>query len=211
MDQSRSVFIVQFMQEGDSRSREGSIPVVRGFWLAERNPIATEKLETLSRHFGLVVVEGDDKYELIIRQLAGSFQVSVRPWHFSRSGSRSKPVIRLGFEGFDLEYHPMDRRFGFVVDCGLREDGLSIRETGYPTGTATVDEGTREVMRWAGMPIIDIQYHSEPERLVIILDDDFLASLVRTGVIGDEPLIGPGGIVFDFITCSLAGQKELVR
>ena len=60
------------------------------------------------------------------------------------------------------------------------------------------------------MPIFDIRYHRDPERLIIILDDDFLSGLMNTRVIGDEPLIGPGGITFHFITRSDAERKGII-
>ena len=142
-DLTKSVFIVRFMQESTSKGLGGSLPVVRGFWLGERNPVATEDFEHISDEFCLIDIDGEDKYDRIIRNLVVATQDSAQPSYFSRSGPRYEPVIRMEFNGMEIDYHPSDRRFR--VTFGWEEGlSLSIEEAGYPSDSTVVKEGNRD-------------------------------------------------------------------
>jgi MoxR-like ATPase len=205
-DLSKSVLIVRFLQEGSSKGLEGSLPVIRGFWLGEQNPVATENFERIPGQYGLIFVEGDDKYDRIIRHLSGACQKSAYPWEFSRAGTRSDPVMRLEFSGFSIEYHPTDRRFRLSL-AGEQGVLLSIEETGYPIETILISAGTGEVTRWQGTPLVDIRYLSDPGRVLIIIEDDLYSTLMRNRTIGDEPITGSGGVPFIFIPRSEPGPQ----
>ena len=121
-DLSRPVFIVRFLQEAGGGGLSGSLPVVRGFYLGEPNPVATEDLSWIAGNFGRMTVEGDDLYDRIVRHLAAACQESARPFTFSRTGNPHDPVVKMEFGGFSLNYRPMERHFSFTVDQG--EEGL---------------------------------------------------------------------------------------
>ncbi|GEM_PF-1149248 len=195
---SKSVLVVRFMQEGTSQGLEGSVPVVRGFWLGERNPIATEDLAMVYRDFGLICIEGDDKYDRILRNLVNACQESSQLWKYSRAGAWSDPVINLDFCGFAIVYHPSDRRFMVTIEKEM-EGYLSFEETGYPSETTIIKETNLEILRWQGTPVLDIQYQSTKGTILIVLEDDFFSSLAASHLLGKEPLGGQRGITFRFI------------
>ena len=197
-DLSKSVFVVRFMQEGSGKGQEGSLPVVRGYWLGEQNPVATGDFEEISREFGLIYIEGDDKYDRIIRQLAIACQGSSQPSQFSRAGTRSDPVVQIEFCGLALVYHPSDRRCKIAI-TGEEGETISIEETGYPAESATVKDGEHELLRWQGTPVTDIQYQSSAGRVLIFLEDAFFSSLIAGNIIGSGPFAGQGGVAFIFI------------
>ena len=200
-DLSKSVFVVRFMQEGTNNGHEGSGPVIRGYWLGEQNPVATSDLEKMCGEFGLMFIEGDDKCDRIIRQLAITCQDSSQPLKFSREGARSDPVVQLEFCGLAIEYHPSDRWLRVTIE-GDEGVPFSIEETGYPSETAIVTEGTRELLRWEGMPVADIQYQSDAVRILVVLEDDFFSTLLAGNMIGSGQLKGQGGVVFAFLSMS---------
>ncbi len=148
-DLSKSVFIVRFMQEGTTKGLEGSLPVVRGYWLGEQNPVATIDLEKMCSEFGLIFIEGDDKYDRIIRQLVITCQGTTQQLTFSREGAGSDAVVYLEFSGLTIDYHPSDRWFRISIE---RETGVlfSIEETGFPSETAIVTEGNTETVAVEG-------------------------------------------------------------
>ena len=198
---SKSVFIVRFMQEGTSKGLEGSRPVVRGYWLGEQNPVATEDIEQMCGEFGLIFVEGEDKCDRIIRQLAIACQDSSQPSKFFRAGARSDMVVQLEFGGLAIEYHPSDRWLRLTIE-GEEGGTFTIEETGYPSETTSVKDGKQELLRWQGTPVADIQYQSHAERVLIILENDFFSTLLAGNIIRKYQFTGPGGIVFEFISRS---------
>jgi MoxR-like ATPase len=200
-DLSKSVFIVRFIQEGTANGLEGSLPVVRGYWLGEQNPVATIDLERMCGGFGLIFIEGDDKYDRIIRQLAIACQGTTKQLTFSRTGTGSGPVEHLEFCGLVIDYHPSDRWFRISIE---RETGesFSIEETGFPSDTAIVTEGNQELVRWQGTPVADIQYHSCSERVLVILDDSFFSTLHTGQIIEPGQFTGQGGVAFEFVSRS---------
>ena len=202
-DYSKSVFIVQFMQEGTSKGLEGSRPVVRGFWLGERNPVATEDFEMICGEFGLIFIEGDDKYDQILRQLVITSQDSSQPVQYSRAGTRSDPVEKLKFGGLEIDYHPSGRRFRVTIEGEATT--LSIEETGYPAETTIVKEGTRELLRWQGTPVADIRYQVRAGRIMVILEDDFYSVPVVHEMIKTAAFVNPMGISVMFISRSDTG------
>jgi hypothetical protein len=203
-DLSKSVFIVRFMQEGTTKGLEGSLPVVRGYWLGEQNPVATIDLERMCSEFGLIFIEGDDKYDRIIRQLVVTCQGTTQQLTFSREGAGSDAVVCLEFSGLTVDYHPSDRWFRISIE---RETGVlfSIEETGFPSETAIVTEGNTEMLRWKGTPVADIHYQSDTDRILVILEDDFFSTLLAGNMIESRQFTGPGGAVFAFISRSDAG------
>jgi MoxR-like ATPase len=192
----RSVFVVRFPQESTGGTSDGS-PVVRGFWLGESNPVATERLDIITSRFGRIIVDGDDTHARIVRQLAREFHLSSRPWNFSRTGTRSDPVDRFEFGELSLEFQTMDRRFRFILN-GSGDKQISIEETGYPTASATVSTGGRDHTRWQGSVIGDIRYLRESERVIIIISDELWSGLVHNGLIEKDAYIGDSGITFEF-------------
>jgi MoxR-like ATPase len=203
-DHSKYVFIVQFMQEGTIKGLERSQPVVRGFWLGEQNPVATEDFGKICGEFGLIVIEGDDKYDQIVRQLVISSQDGSQPVQYSRTGTRSDPVEFLKFGGLEIDYHPSDRRFRVIIE-GKDETTLSLEETGYPAETTIVKEGNRELLRWQGTPFADIRYQVRTGQIMVILEEDFYSVLIVHEMIETEAFVRPGGISVVFISRSDAG------
>jgi len=192
----RSVFIVRFLQGKTGVAADGPA-VVRGFWVAEQEPVATERLDTLTANFSRVIVAGDDTHHHTVRRLAADFHPSLHPWQFFRTGSRYDPVDRFEFSGLELEYRPMNRRFRLAIRGGST-DAFSIEETGYPVGTTVIAAGNREPTRWPGDAIADIRYLPENNRVRIVLADELLTSLLDTRTIGNEPIMGSGGVMFEF-------------
>jgi MoxR-like ATPase len=183
---SRSVFIVKFVQSGNGEQNVDR-PVIRGFWLGEKNPIATGDLEDIMKNFGRIVVKGDEKYLRIIRHLSAAWQESNRPFAFSRAGNRADPVIRYENDGLILIYHSLDRRFRLEVDSGNGDGTLSIEETGYPAGSAVVSTGSGVSTKWQGLPLVDVCMLPSASRIVIVVEDDFHQSLVHNRMIGKRP------------------------
>jgi MoxR-like ATPase len=208
-DLSRPVFIVQFLQEASGGGLKGSLPVVRGFYLGEPNPVATEDLSWIAGNFGRMIVEGDDLYDRIVRHLAAACQESARPFTFSRTGNPHDPFVKMEFGGFSLNYRPMERHFSFTVDQGEEASLLAIAETGYPIGTATASVGTCEAIRWQGLPLSDIRHVREREQLLVILDDDFLSALRNAGAIREDSGTTYGALEFCFIARSEAQGQGL--
>jgi hypothetical protein len=68
------------------------------------------------------------------------------------------------------------------------EDGasLSIEETGYPAETAIVKEGNRELLRWQGTPVDDIQYQVREGRLMVLPEEEFYSALIGNEMTGTE-------------------------
>ena len=207
---SRSVFIVQFVQSGSGEPGKGR-PVIRGFWLGENNPIATADLEDITEHFGRILVEGDEKYHRMIRQLTAVWQESNHPFTFSRTGSRSDPVIRYEYGGLILIYHSMDRRFRLEFDSGNGEGILSIEETGYPAGSTVVSAGSSGSTRWQGLPLVDICALPSASRVMIVLEDDFFKSLMHNRMIGKGPAIGSEPVTVEFVPRSEAEYRGLIQ
>jgi MoxR-like ATPase len=206
-DLARSVFVVRFLQEGGSGGLQGSQPVVRGFWLGEPNPVATEDLSAIPGNFRRVIVEGDDLYDRIVRHLAAACQESTHPFTCSRAGYPHDPVMKIDFGGFSLNYRPMERHFGF--SAGQDDEGplLTYGEDGYPLETAAVSSRNREVIRWQGLPLIDIRYIRDQEQLLIILEDDFLSAVRNTGIITEEPERTSKTLQFCIISKSEAKER----
>jgi hypothetical protein len=209
-DLARSVFVVRFLQEGGSGGLKGSQPVVRGFWLGEPNPVATEDLSAIPGNFRRVIIEGDDQYDRIVRHLAAACQESALPFTCSRAGYPHDPVMKIDFGGFSLNYRPMERHFGFSADQAEEGLLLTFGEDGYPLETAAVSSGNREVIRWQGLPLIDIRFIRDQEQLLIILDDDFLSALRNTGIIPEEPERISKTLQFCFISKSEAKEGGLM-
>ena len=205
---SRSVFIVRFPQESNGGITDGP-PVVRGFWLAEQNPVATEPLDTITSRFGRIIVDGDDVHARIIRQLAQEFHSSPVPWNFSRTGTRSDPVDRFEFGELSLEFQPMDRRFRMILK-GPGNKVISVEETGYPMNSTAVGTGGREITRWQGSVLKDIRYLTESGRIIIILSDDLYSGLVHNGLIEEEAYTGDSGITFELTGKSLAEEQGIL-
>ncbi len=208
-DISRPVFIVRFLQEARGGGLSGSLPVVRGFYLGEPNPVATEDLSWIAGNFGRMTVEGDDLYDRIVRHLAAACQESARPFTYSRTGNPHDPVVKMEFDGFSLNYRPMERHFSFTVDQGEEGSLLAIAETGYPIGTAAASIGNCEAIRWQGLPLADIRYVREREQLLVILDDDFLSALRNAGAIREDSGNTSGALEFCFIARSEAPGQVL--
>jgi MoxR-like ATPase len=203
-DLSRGAFIVRFLQEASGGGLKGSLPVVRGFYLGEPNPVATEDLSVISEHFGRMIVEGDDLYDRIVRHLAAACQESARPFTYSRTGNSHDPVVKMEFGGFSLNYRPMERHFRFTADQGEEASLLAVAETGYPIGTVAASVGNCEVIRWQGLPLADIRYVREREKLLVILDDDFLSALRNAGAIREDSGNPSGALEFCFVARSEA-------
>lgn len=202
-NRQRSVFIVRFIQD-DTHSRSEESALVRGFWLAEQNPVATERLGILGSNFCRIIVVSDELHQRIIRKLAADLQVSNHPWQFSRTGSRFNPLERIEFGGIILEYRPMGRICKLTIIADTREV-MSIEETGYPSDITLVTIADREPIRWPGSVMRDILFIPDEKRVSIVLADDLLSILpdIRIGA-GDEPKMGSGGVIFDFI-----GESDL--
>ena len=181
---SRSVFIVRFLQGGRS-TRDGTPIVVRGFWLGEPTPVATEDLASIPGQFGRVLVEGDDRYDRIVRQLVAGCHESGRPWEYSRTGSLHDSVVQMQINGVSLKYRPVERHFSIMVGGGEAGGSLVIEETGYPVEMTVVNAGDQEVLRWHGLPLADIRCHRGQGALLIVLEDDFLSAVKNCRVIPD--------------------------
>jgi hypothetical protein len=82
---------------------------------------------------------------------------------------------------------------------------MSIEETGYPSDITLVTIADREPIRWPGSVMRDILFIPDEKRVSIVLADDLLSILpdIRIGA-GDEPKMGSGGVIFDFI-----GESDL--
>jgi hypothetical protein len=186
-DIPRSVFIVRFVMD----ESEGP-GLVRGFWLAEENPVATESFEKIAGDFGRMVVAGDDRHARLIRQLVAACQGSARPWQFSRTGKGSAASERFELDGLTIEHHPTERRFRLTIH--LPEDILTLEETGYPTDLTLVNPGGSESSSWTGTPIIEVRYQPDEARVLVVLEDDFLAFLERSRFIRDESVSAAGEI-----------------
>jgi MoxR-like ATPase len=200
----RSVFIVRFLQQNTNISSDGSA-VVRGFLLAQQDPVVTERLDTLIANFCRIIVAGDDLHHRIVHKLAADLHASPHPWQFFRTGNRFDPVDTFEFCGLELEYRPMNRRFRLTI-TGINTDAFSIEETGYPTGITLLTTGNREPTRWPGGVIVDIFYIPEMNKVCIVLEDDLLSVLLDTHAIADkEPIIGSDGVVFEFFGRSESG------
>jgi len=209
-DLTRSVFIVRFLQEGGSGALKGSNPVVRGFWLGEPNPVATEDLGSIPGKFQRVIVEGDDLYDRIIRHLAAACQESVWPFRYSREKYPHDPVVKIEFGSFSLNYRPMERHFGFSANQDDAVPIITFIEDGYPLEAAAVNSGDGEVIRWQGLPLVDIRYVRDKERLLIILEDDFLSVLRNSGIIRDNPGKTSKMPQFSFVSRSEAVEKGFI-
>jgi hypothetical protein len=201
-DLPRSVFIVRFVME-----ESGGPDMVRGFWLAEGNPVATESFEKIAGTFGRMAVSGDDRHARLIQQLVAACQRSARPWQFSRTGKRSAAVERFELDGLKIEHHPAERRFRLTAP--LPEGDLTLEETGYPMDSTLVNPGSRESSSWTGTPIIDILYQPDEGRILIVLEDDFLAFLQRNRVIGDETVTVAGEIQYIILSRSEAWARGM--
>jgi hypothetical protein len=201
---------VRFLQEGVSGGLKGSQPVVRGYWLGEPNPVATEDLSAIPGNFRRVIIEGDDQYDRIVRHLAAACQESAHPFTCSRAGYPHDPVTKIEFGGFSLNYRPMEHHFGFSVDQDEEGTLLTFVEDGYPLETAAVSSGNREVIRWQGLPLVDIRYIRHQEQLLIILADDFLSAARNTGIIPAEPERTSKTLQFCFISNSEAKRGGLI-
>jgi hypothetical protein len=207
---SRSVFIVRFVQSGSGEQGEGR-PVIRGFWLGENNPVATGDWDDITEHFGRIIVEGDEKYLRIIRQLSAVWLESNHPFAFSRAGNWSDPLIRYEYGGLILNYQSLDRRFRLEVDSGNGKGILSIEETGYPAGSAVVSTGTGGATRWQGLPLVDICALPSASRIVIVLEDDFHQSLVQNQMIGNGPSEEFESGIVEFVSRSEAESRGLIH
>ena len=202
-NRQRSVFIVRFIQD-DTHSRGEESALVRGYWLAEQNPVATERLDALGSNFSRIIVVSDELHQRIIRRLAADLQVSSHPWQFSRTGSRYNPLERIEFGGLTLEYRPMGRICKLTIIADTREV-VSIEETGYPSDITLVSIANRDPIRWPGSVMRDILFIPDEKRVSIVLADDLLSILqdTRTGI-GDESIMGSGKVIFEFV-----GQSDL--
>ena len=207
LNRPRSVFIVRFVQDGGEFHGEPEA-IVRGFWLGEENPVATERLGKDPGKFGRVTVDGDDTCQGILHRLAAACRDTLRHWEFSRSGSRFDPMDRFTLEGLEIEYQPVDRRFR--VSLTGEEDGEQVfflEQTGYPTGNTTLRVDGRELAQWQGTPLVDIRYYPDLEQIMVLLEDDLVATLRNTRMIGEEPLVISGGLSFVVISQSEGEQK----
>ena len=206
VNRPRSVFIVRFVQEGGVEHDEPEA-IVRGFWLGEENPVATERLGKESGKFGRVTVDGDDTCPGILHRLTEACRDTLRQWEFSRNGSRFDPVDRFTLEGLEIEYQPVDRRFR--VSLTGEEDGeqeFFLEQAGYPTANTTLRVDGRELARWQGTPLVDIRYYPDLEQVMMVLEDDLVATLRSTRMIGREPLAVSGGLSFVVISQSEGEQ-----
>ncbi len=196
MNRPRSVFIVRFIQESSGVGSDEAA-LVRGFWLAEQNPVATERLDIIGENFSRLIIVGDDRHQRIIRRLAAALQSSSHPWQFSRTGNRYNPLDRIEFGGLIIEYRPMGQIWKLTITADGKEV-ISIEETGYPTNVTLVTIADREPIRWPGSVMHDIRYSTDTKRVSIVLADDLLSILLdtRTGI-GDEPIIGSTGVTFE--------------
>jgi len=207
LDRSRRVFIVRFLQEADGGVLKGSPPVVRGFYLAEQNPVATEDLATISGQFGRMIVGDDDLFDRVVRNLAAACQESARPFTFSRTGNPYDPLVKMDFCGFSLHYRPMERHFSLALDQGEESPPIAIAQTGYPIDTATASAGNREPIRWQGSPLAGIRYIRDPAQLVIVLEDGFLSAMRNARVIREDCGATSGGLEFRFVARSEAEEE----
>ncbi len=208
LNRPRSVFIVRFVQDGGEAHGEPEA-IVRGFWLGEENPVATERLGKDPGKFGRVTVDGDDTCPGILHRLTAACRDTLRHWEFSRSGSRFDPVDRFTLEGLEVEYQPVDRRFR--VSATGEEDGEQVfflEQTGYPTGKTTLRVDGRELAQWQGTPLADIRYYPGLEQVMVLLEDDLVATLRSTRMIGGEPLAISGGLSFVVISQSEGEQQN---
>ena len=156
-----------------------------------------------------MIVEGDDLLDRIVRHLAAACQESARPFTFSRTGNPHDPVVKMEFCGFSLHLRPMERHFSLALDQGEEASLLAIAQTGYPIDTATASGGSREAIRWQGLPLADIRYVRDPAQLVIILDDDFLSAMRNAGAIREDCGTTSGGLEFCFMARSEAQGQVL--
>jgi MoxR-like ATPase len=202
-DIPRSVFIVRFVME----ESEKRWPLVRGFWLAEGNPVATESFEKIAGNFGRMVVTGDDRHARLIRQLVAACQRSARPWQFSRTGKRSELAERFDLDGLKIENYPTERRFRLTVP--LPDGPLTLEETGYPLDSTLVNPGSHESSSWTGTPIIDIRYQPDEGRVLVVLEDAFLAFLQQNRFIGDESVPAAGEIQYIILSRTEAWARGM--
>ncbi|OPY43910.1 MAG: AAA domain (dynein-related subfamily) [Methanoregulaceae archaeon PtaU1.Bin222] len=207
--QRRSVFVVRFLHEGSNRA-EGNT-MVRGFWLAEENPVGEESLAVIAGRFERLRVNGDDRYSRIIRNLVGSCQRSVRPWQYSRTGTGQDLVEKFGLGGLSIEHHPMERRF-MVTTC--TDDGtpfLTVDESGYPVDVTHVNQGTQMAVSWTGTALNDVLFIPEEERVMVVLDDEFLAFLQKNRFLDDAPLTVGGGVSVHIIGRSRGEELSIAK
>ena len=210
LNRSRSVFIVRFVQGagGDHGEPEA---IVRGFWLGAENPVATERLGKHPGKFGRVTVDGDDTCPGILHRLTAACRDTLRHWEFSRTGSRFDPVDRFTLEGLEIEYQPVDRRFRISLTAEEdREQVFFLEQTGYPTGNTTLRVNGRELAQWQGTPLGDIRYYPGLEQVMVLLEDDLVATLRSTRMIGGEPLAISGGLRFAVISQSEGEQERIL-
>jgi hypothetical protein len=156
-----------------------------------------------------MIIEDDDLYDRIVRHLAAACQESARPCTYSRTGNPHDPVVKMEFDGFSLNYRPMERYFSFTIDQGDEASLPVVAETGYPVGTATARVGNCEVIRWQGLPLAEIRYVREREQLLVILEDDFLSALRNAGAIREDAGNASGALEFCFIAGSEAPGQGL--
>ncbi|MDD1718617.1 MAG: AAA family ATPase [Methanoregulaceae archaeon] len=204
-DPTRSVLVVDFVGEEADKPGGGRSPRVRGFWLAEKNPVATGYLDEIGDRFSLIAVAGDDTQGRIVRRLAEACLGSGHPWKYSRSGTAVDPVIRFECSSLVVEHRPMYRQLRLEACHDDRTGALSIEETGYPAGSAVVDTGGRAVTRWQGSALVDIAYEPVMEEIRVILGDDLAKYLQGSGVIDEMPFAG-SGVIIRFIPRSVAEE-----
>ncbi len=63
-----------------------------------------------------------------------------------------------------------------------------------------IAKNNQELLRWQGTQVADIQYQSFAARVQVILEDDFLSTLLAGNMIWTEPFTGQGDLVFRFIS-----------
>ena len=204
----RSVFIVRFLHDLKRPGDQGPV-MVRGFWLAEENPVGEEELAEVTGHFSRIAVTGDDRHARIIRDLISSCSRSAYPWRYSRTGMPADPVERFDLGVLSIEYRPVEHRFRLGITGDDGTPFFSLDETGYPEETVRINRGTSDTTSWKGTAIADISCVPEEGRVQVILEDGIMAFLEKNHILDDQPTTLAGQVNFEIVGQSGAQEYKV--